>query len=307
MLLIFFVNLESPVRTGLFYFMVFKISRFANAQNKVKQYPFELSETPGWNVILGDNGVGKSWILEDLLAKMNDGFLIKPGNYTWKKLDGKIIKRLDYLSDAIMEAQASWANNRKHWRIFQKFISQKGLLPNGSRFVIDNLRIFYIELASGYRITALNDIMDSSIGYVTGPKKNTSFGIENSLNIAIQCLTEIELLHGYVETIENIIQNKGKCTLPITLLLDEPEIGLSPELQLRLSRWLTKHFPAVRFIIATHSPFMCRPAARSGSVYYIPPLYIDAEPYEVTGAKKADLCGTDISACYATGLFGKLK
>lgn len=286
--------------------MQFKISRFANAQNKVTRYAFDLPETPGWNVILGDNGVGKSWILEDLTHQINDALLIKPGDWQWFNADGRLRKTNARLSDALIEAQASWVKNFKHWRIFKKFISQKGLLPHGSRFVIEKLCIFYIELASGYKITALKGIMDNKIGYVTGAKKNASFGIENSLNIAMQCLTQIRLMYGGAETIENIIQNKGKCTLPITLLLDEPEIGLSPELQLRLCRWLTKHFPAVRFIIATHSPFMCRPAARSGSVYYIPPLYIDGSPYEVLGAKKADLCGSDINACYATGLFGKL-
>ena len=287
--------------------MVFKISRFANAQNKIKQYPFELSETPGWNVILGDNGVGKSWILEDILFQTSDALLLKPANYHWQKLDGKLRQTHAVLYDAILGAKAFWVNNRRYWRAFQKFVTQKGLLPPNSRFLIEKLRSFYIEFANGYKITIYEGIMRHKIDFVAGPKKTTSFGIENSLNIAMQCLIQTALTHGGAETIENIIENKGKCTLPITLLLDEPEIGLSPELQLRLSRWLTQRFPAVQFIIATHSPFMCRPAARSGSVYYIPPLYIDAEPYEVTGAKKADLCGTDISACYATGLFGKLK
>lgn len=60
-------------------------------------------------------------------------------------------------------------------------------------------------------------------------------------------------------------------TISGTVVIDEPEMHLHPELQQRLGFWLKRHFPKIQFIVTTHSPFICQ-AADPGGLFRMPSL-----------------------------------
>lgn len=57
--------------------------------------------------------------------------------------------------------------------------------------------------------------------------------------------------------------------LPGVVLLDRIDAHLHPRWQRLLGPWLTRHFPRMQFIVATHSPLVCQGAAH-GSVTCLP-------------------------------------
>jgi hypothetical protein len=52
------------------------------------------------------------------------------------------------------------------------------------------------------------------------------------------------------------------------VLIDEVENHLHPQLQQHIGFWLKAHFPAVQFIVTTHSPFICQ-AADEGCLFQV--------------------------------------
>lgn len=46
------------------------------------------------------------------------------------------------------------------------------------------------------------------------------------------------------------------------VLIDEVEAHLHPSWQRRIGPWFKRHFPAVQFVVTTHSPFICQAADR---------------------------------------------
>lgn len=52
------------------------------------------------------------------------------------------------------------------------------------------------------------------------------------------------------------------CPLPGVVLIDEVEEHMHVEWQQRIGHWLTSRFPALQFLVTTHSPFICQAATR---------------------------------------------
>ena len=67
---------------------------------------------------------------------------------------------------------------------------------------------------------------------------------------------------------------------PGVVLIDEIDAHLHPQWQREIGFWLQRHFPAVQFIVTTHSPLVCA-AATGGRVYHLPQLG-DGEPFRLT-------------------------
>lgn len=64
------------------------------------------------------------------------------------------------------------------------------------------------------------------------------------------------------------------------VLIDEVEAHLHPSWQRRIGPWFKRHFPAVQFIVTTHSPFICQ-AAERGAL-----LRVSATPEGLSGVEK---------------------
>lgn len=56
------------------------------------------------------------------------------------------------------------------------------------------------------------------------------------------------------------------CPLPGVVLIDEVDAHLHVEWQQKIGFWLTEHFPAIQFLVTTHSPFICQAASSKGII-----------------------------------------
>ena len=56
------------------------------------------------------------------------------------------------------------------------------------------------------------------------------------------------------------------CRLPGVVLIDEVDAHMHVAWQQRIGPWLTQHFPAIQFLVTTHSPFICQAASPKGLI-----------------------------------------
>lgn len=68
---------------------------------------------------------------------------------------------------------------------------------------------------------------------------------------------------------------------PGVVLIDEVDAHLHPSWQQRIGEWLKSHFPAVQFIVSTHSPYVCQ-AADPGGLIRVPGPTEDVPPAPVS-------------------------
>ncbi|MEV0635920.1 AAA family ATPase [Streptomyces sp. NPDC050619] len=80
---------------------------------------------------------------------------------------------------------------------------------------------------------------------------------------------------------------------PGVVLIDEIDAHLHMTWQKRIGQWLTAHFPAIQFIVTTHSPYICQ-AADPGGLIWLPGAGEQKSPQVVDG----DLYGRIV---YGTG------
>lgn len=56
------------------------------------------------------------------------------------------------------------------------------------------------------------------------------------------------------------------CPLPGVVLIDEVDAHLHISWQQQIGFWLTRRFPAIQFLVTSHSPFVCQAASRRGII-----------------------------------------
>ena len=72
---------------------------------------------------------------------------------------------------------------------------------------------------------------------------------------------------------------------PGVVLIDEVDAHLHMTWQKRIGQWLTAHFPAIQFIVTTHSPYICQAADPGGLIRLpgageqVPPQVVDGDLY----------------------------
>jgi predicted ATP-dependent endonuclease of OLD family len=107
---------------------------------------------------------------------------------------------------------------------------------------------------------------------------------------------------------EKVFKNfkKGDYTidLPGVVIIDEIDAHLHPTWQTRVGQWFTKYFPALQFIVTTHSPLVCR-AAENGSIWRLSAPGSKIPSGEITGADKDRLIYGNILDAYGTDVFGE--
>jgi AAA domain, putative AbiEii toxin, Type IV TA system/AAA domain len=81
---------------------------------------------------------------------------------------------------------------------------------------------------------------------------------------------------------ERFVYDRARRVVPHSgvVLIDEVEAHLHPSWQRRIGPWFKRHFPAVQFIVTTHSPFICQ-AAERGAL-----LRVSATPEGLSGVEK---------------------
>lgn len=169
------------------------------------------------------------------------------------------------------------------------FVNDAGLLPHGAR--IDKVTSGRVAVADGRGFSV--DVKDMSDGY------------RSILSLTFELMRLLFATSGPGEALSSIDRKAGSIALPGVVAIDEIDAHLHPGWQQRIGDWFVDRFPETQFIVTTHSPILCRAAARGGSVWLLPPPDSEAPPRRVIATELDRLVDGDILDAYGTELFGE--
>ncbi|XUL90385.1 AAA family ATPase [Streptomyces galilaeus] len=115
----------------------------------------------------------------------------------------------------------------------------------------------------------------------TGPRielRRMSDGQRTVVALVLDILRQMHAAYGSLD----VQHRDGRPCLPHpgVVLIDEVDAHLHMTWQQRIGEWLTQHFPAVQFIVSTHSPYICQ-AADPGGLIRLPGLGEQQPPHVV--------------------------
>lgn len=129
----------------------------------------------------------------------------------------------------------------------KKFVNQEGFLPHGAR--LSQITSDEVRFEDGNGI--LVPIVEMSDGY----RAVLSMTFE-LLRLAVLRYDEASIFSSDYSAV----------VVPGVVLVDEIDAHLHPSWQREIGPWLTRLFPAIQFIVTTHSPYVCQ-AAIDGSIW----------------------------------------
>jgi hypothetical protein len=138
-------------------------------------------------------------------------------------------------------------------------------LQNGLRVERVDSAGLWLQQANG---TVLN-LSDMSEGY------------RAALAMLIDLLRHLVQVHG----VDGLLQrDKDNLVVPHSgvVLIDEIDAHLHPEWQRAIGFWFKKKFPAIQFIVTTHSAMICQAADEDG-IFYLPPPGSDESAEQIKG------------------------
>ena len=228
----------------MLYLKTFKLASSNIKNNNI--YPFNVIDRKEPDVFIfdnitalyGNNGSGKSTILNIIAHKLN----LKGKERNNPEITGMI----DYFGDYVSKCEYELGEN-ENGRIINK-------IPDNSRY-IKSEEILY-ETRKIQQDAVLQEGIQSNLIRERGYNKAQEFlqTDEGEKQIARFEFAEEKYSNG--ETTLQILEDTIE---PDRLyLLDEPEVSLSPQNQVKLAKKLNKmaRYLGIQFIIATHSPFM---------------------------------------------------
>lgn len=129
-----------------------------------------------------------------------------------------------------------------------RFINNSDLLPHGVR---------------------LEEVTDQTLRFKDGEEvpidvRELSDGYRSVLCLTLELLRQMELAYGLYSLFD---EGGGVVKAPGVVLIDEVDAHLHPSWQESVGRWFTTRFPHVQFIVATHSPLVCRSIGGTGKVF----------------------------------------
>jgi predicted ATP-dependent endonuclease of OLD family len=173
------------------------------------------------------------------------------------------------------------------------FINTSGLLPEGVTLT-DKI---------GSQGIAILDAAGVEINF-----RDAAAGFRSILSLTLDLIKNLISYYGVEKFMQSYYPTEGedqfKIHLPGVVLIDEVDAHLHPKWQVRIGEWFTSHFPAIQFIVTTHSPLICR-AAETGTIWRLATPGLDEEPGQVIGTDLKRLIYGDILDAYGTELFGE--
>jgi energy-coupling factor transporter ATP-binding protein EcfA2 len=136
-----------------------------------------------------------------------------------------------------------------------------------------------------------------------------SEGIKSVLSLTFELLRLLVQTFGIQEVFPSATPN-DETPLQIkqkgVVLIDEIDVHLHPTWQARIGQWFTQTFPNIQFIVATHSPLVCRSCSAldgtlNGSIWL---LSKEKGATEIVGEQRDWLIWGDILRAYETDVFG---
>lgn len=169
----------------------------------------------------------------------------------------------------------------------QKLLNSSGFLPNGTTLSgISSKGIFFRnELGATVPLSCLSD------------------GYRSVLALTLELIHQLVLSFGQDLVFRNRNQDEWVIDLPGVVLIDEIDVHLHPNWQLRIGEWFTKHFPQIQFIVTTHSPLICR-ASEHGSIWLLAAAGSLAPSGRISKIDSDRIIFGNILDAYGTELFG---
>jgi len=229
---------------NMIYLKTFKLSDYKSKNVNIYPYNVLKNKQPDIfvfepiTVFYGNNGSGKSTILNIIAHKLN----LKGKERSSVKVAGT----LDYFEEYAQKCECEFGESEKGFKIYKA--------PENSRY-IKSEEILY-EIRKIQQDAVLQESIESNLARERGLEAAKAFLRTD----------EGEKQFGRFEFSQEKYSN-GETTLQILdenleqdclYLLDEPEVSLSPQNQVKLAEEINQmaRFLGIQFIIATHSPFM---------------------------------------------------
>ena len=168
------------------------------------------------------------------------------------------------------------------------FLNNGNLLPFGTQLTkVSSEGIFFTD-GNGNEVE-INQLSD---------------GFRSILSLAFELIRLLIRFYDEEKVFKNFKKGNYIIDLPGVVIIDEIDAHLHPTWQTRVGQWFTKYFPALQFIVTTHSPLVCR-AAENGSIWRLSAPGSKIPSGEITGADKDRLIYGNILDAYGTDAFGE--
>lgn len=170
------------------------------------------------------------------------------------------------------------------------FVNRSALLPNGAKLLkeITSSGIYLVD-AYGNQVE-LDEMSD---------------GYRSVLSCLLDIIRHAIEIYGGVDKVFPGDVEPTAIHVPGVVIIDEIDAHLHPTWQTRIGQWFTRFFPAMQFIVTTHSPLICR-AAEHGTIWRLPqPGQQDGAFQKIVGEEKDLLVYGDVLDAYETNLFGR--
>jgi predicted ATP-dependent endonuclease of OLD family len=157
--------------------------------------------------------------------------------------------------------------------------------------------------------TRLNKVSSEGVFFTDGNGNEVeinqlSDGFRSILSLAFELIRLLIRFYDEEKVFKNFKKGDYTIDLPGVVIIDEIDAHLHPTWQTRVGQWFTKYFPALQFIVTTHSPLVCR-AAENGSIWRLSAPGSKIPSGEITGADKDRLIYGNILDAYGTDVFGE--
>jgi hypothetical protein len=154
----------------------------------------------------------------------------------------------------------------------------------------------------------LESITSKGVQFIDGngrevPVENLSDGYRSILSMTFELIRQLAATYGANKIFDP--EDPSKIVVPGVVLIDEIDAHLHPTWQQRVGRWFRDHFPAIQFIVSTHSPLICQ-AADVGSIFRLARPGTDDVAGMVTGLARDRLLYGNVLDAYGTGAFGEV-
>nr|WKF60581.1 hypothetical protein HUO10_005102 [Paraburkholderia busanensis] len=166
------------------------------------------------------------------------------------------------------------------------FLNASDLLPHGAKITAVRAEEVLLEDANGF-----------SVGV-----EQMSDGYRSVLSMIFEILRQMTKSYGSDDVRAALDVESKTVTLPGVVVIDEIDAHLHPTWQRDIGPWFTKCFPAVQFIVTTHSPIICRSAK---SVWHLPEPGTEQKSSRIEGVALQRLIHGSILDAYGTEFFGR--
>jgi len=198
------------------------------------------------------------------------------------------LKELDYKRLKEKESSSKKGDSEKLFDGLKRFINKSHLLPHGATFekIEEGGAVFKDGNGNIIPVTQLSD------------------GYRSILSLTFELIHQLVRTYGIDETFKEIFDGKMHIKVPGVVIIDEIDAHLHPTWQTKIGEWFTKYFPAIQFIVTTHSPLICR-ASEKGTIWRLPAPGSNVPCGEITGEIRNRLISGNILDAYGTEVFGQ--